>query len=145
MARPLEEVARLDGRWFRAHPERRHRCRWPYTGELELIRSARGARLVMAIHHLGRGHVVYQPVIFDGALPADEKSAAALFGLAVRHPKPIPVVAEMDVLQLTSWLAPAGATSWDSPPGWLQNCLHIHQGEGWRGNWPPLVGSGGTR
>ena len=27
----------------------------------------------------GRGHIVYQPVIFQGALPTDEKSAAALF------------------------------------------------------------------
>jgi hypothetical protein len=100
MARALEEIARLDRRWFRAHPERRHRCRWPDTGELDLYDSDRGARLVMAIRHLGRGHVVYQPVIFPGALPTDERSAAALFALAATSPDPIPVIAQMDVLRL---------------------------------------------
>jgi hypothetical protein len=29
MPRTLGQIARLDRRWFRAHPERRHRCRWP--------------------------------------------------------------------------------------------------------------------
>jgi hypothetical protein len=93
MARTLDEIARLDRRWFQAHPERRHRCRWPATREVDLYGRGHGTRLVMAIHHLGRGHVVYQPVIFPGALPADERSAAALFALAARHPEPIPVVA----------------------------------------------------
>jgi hypothetical protein len=102
MTRALYEVVGLDRRWFRAHPERRHRCRWPDKGELDLFRSDRDARLVMAIRHLGRGHVVYQPVIFQGAGPADEESAAALFALAARHPEPIPFIAEMDVLWLTS-------------------------------------------
>jgi hypothetical protein len=86
MARTLDEIVRLDRRWFRAHPERRHRCRLPDTGEFDLYDRGRGTRLVMAIHHLGRGRVVYQPVIFRGTLPRDERSAAALFALAVRHP-----------------------------------------------------------
>ena len=109
MARALEEIARLDRRWFRAHPERRHRCRWPDTGELDLYDSNRGAPLVMAIRYLGRGRVVYQPVMFQGALPADEKSAAALFALAAASPEPIPVIAQMDVLRLRFGLAPADA------------------------------------
>ncbi|MCE3246956.1 MAG: hypothetical protein K0R41_781 [Geminicoccaceae bacterium] len=100
MAHTLEEIAHLDRRWFRAHPERRHRCRWPDTGELDLCDSDPGVRLVMAIRHLGRGHVIYQPVIFRGVLPTDERSAAALFALAATSPKPLPVVAEMDVLRL---------------------------------------------
>jgi hypothetical protein len=100
MARQLEEIARRDGRWFRAHPERRHRCRGPAKGEFELFESDRGARLVMTIHHLGRGHVVYQPAVFQGAPPGDEESAAALFALAVRHPEPIPFIDEIDVLRL---------------------------------------------
>jgi len=100
MARTLEEIVRHDRRWFRVHPERRHRCRWPDTGELDLCDSARGARLVLAIRHLGRGHVVYQPVIFQGALPTDERSAAALFALAATSPEPIPVIAQIDVLRL---------------------------------------------
>jgi hypothetical protein len=97
VARTLDEIAQLDRRWFQAHPERRHRCRWPDTGEFDLYGRGHGTRLVMAIRHLGRGYVIYQPVIFLGALPADERAAAALFALAVRHPKPIPVVAETDV------------------------------------------------
>jgi hypothetical protein len=47
-------------------------------------------RLVIAIRHLGRGRMVYQPVTFKGGLPTDEKSAAALFALAATSPEPIP-------------------------------------------------------
>jgi hypothetical protein len=100
MPRTLGHIARLDRRWFRAHPERRHRCRWPDTVELDLCDSDRSARLVMAIRHLGRGHIVYQPVIFQGGLPRDERSAAALFALAATSFEPIPVIALMDVLRL---------------------------------------------
>jgi hypothetical protein len=100
MARSFSEIVRLDRRWFRAHPERKHRCRWPDMGELELCDSDLGAPLVMAIRHLGRGRIVYQPVIFQGVLPKDERSAAVLFALAARHPAPIPFVAEIDVLRL---------------------------------------------
>jgi hypothetical protein len=100
MARTLKEITRFDRRWFRAHPERRHRCRWPDTGELDLCASDPGAHLVMAIRHLGRGHLVYQPVIFQGVLPKDERSAAALFALAATSRDPIPVIARMHVLLL---------------------------------------------
>jgi hypothetical protein len=54
----------------------------------------------MAIRYLGRGRVVYQPVIFQGALPADEKSAAGLFALAAASPEPIPVIAQVEVRRL---------------------------------------------
>jgi hypothetical protein len=100
MLRTLGQIARLDRRWFRAHPERRHRCRWPDTVELDLWDNNRDARLVMAIRHLGRGHVVYQPVIFQGALPRDERSTAALFALAAISSEPIPVITLLDVLRL---------------------------------------------
>jgi hypothetical protein len=100
MARAPKEIVRLDRRWFRAHPERRHRCRWPDTGELDLYDCDRGARVVMAIRHLGRGSVIYQPVIFQGVVPPDERTAAALFVLAAKSFEPIPVVAQMDVLRL---------------------------------------------
>ena len=102
MARALKEIARLDRRWFRAHPERRHRCRWPDTGELDFCDCDR-ARVIMAMRHLGRGTVVYQPVIFQGVLSSDERSAAALFALAAKSSEPIPVVAQMDVLRLRRW------------------------------------------
>ncbi len=100
MARELKEIVRFDRRWFRAHPERRHRCRWPDTGELDFCDCDRGARLVMAMRHLGRGHIVYQPVIFQGVPPRDERSAAALFALAAKSLEPIPVIAQTDVLRL---------------------------------------------
>jgi hypothetical protein len=71
-----------------------------YPGELDFCGSELGTHLIIAIRHLGRDRIVYQPVIFEGALPADERSAAALSALAVRDPEPIPVVAEMNVLRL---------------------------------------------
>ena len=114
LARPLHEIARLDRRWFRAHPERRHRCRWPDTGELEFRDNDRGAQLLMAIRHLGRGRIVYQPVVFQGALPKDERSAAVLFALAATSPAPIPTVPAMDVRLL--------ATSRPKPMRILRRC-----------------------
>jgi hypothetical protein len=65
-AHALKEIVRFDRRWFRAHPERRHRCRWPHTGELDLCDCDGGARLVVTMRHLGRGSIIYQPVIFQG-------------------------------------------------------------------------------
>ena len=100
MACALDEIVRLDRRWFWAHPQRQHRCRWPDPCELDLCDCDRGARLVMAIRHLGQGYVVYQPVIFQGALPASEESTAVLFTLAATSPEPIPVLAQIDVRRL---------------------------------------------
>ena len=105
MARALEELAQLDRHWFRAHPDRQHCCRLPDLSELELYDSEHRARLLMAICHLGRGRVVRQPVIFRGALPVDEGSAAALFALAATSSEPIPVIALIDVLRLRRGLA----------------------------------------
>jgi hypothetical protein len=93
MARALDEIVRLDRRWFWAHPQRQHRCRRPDPSELDLCDCDRGARLVMAIRHLGRGCLVYEPVILQGALPVREESAAALFALAATSPEPVPVLA----------------------------------------------------
>ena len=91
-ATPLGHIARLDRRWFRARPERRHRCRWPDIVELDLYDRDRNARSVMAVRHFGRGYIFYQPVIFQGDPPGDERSAAALFALAATSSEPIPVV-----------------------------------------------------
>jgi hypothetical protein len=98
-AHALKEIVRFDRRWFRAHPERRHRCRWPHTGELDLCDCDGGARLVVTMRHLGRGSIIYQPVIFQGCR-AGTRSAAALFALAAKSPEPIPVIAQTDVLRL---------------------------------------------
>jgi hypothetical protein len=117
MPRTLARIARLDRCWFLAHRERRHRCRWPDIVELELYNSDPGARLTMTIRHLGRGRIVYQPVIFEGDLPRDERSAAVLFALAAASSEPVPVVAPMDVLRLRR--GSRGLTSqevpWSSP------------------------------
>jgi hypothetical protein len=41
------------------HIPKRHYCRLPDTGELKLYAAGGGARLVMAIRHLGYGHLAY--------------------------------------------------------------------------------------
>ena len=63
----------------------------------------------MAIRHLGHGDLVYQPVIFQGVLPKDERSAAALFSLAARCPAPIPKFSATDV-RLLAHGGPLGTT-----------------------------------
>jgi hypothetical protein len=85
MVRPLEEIARRDRRWFRAHPERQYRCRSPALGELD--RYACCQSLIITVRHIGRGHLAYQPVIFEGQLASDEKSAGVLFALAAKTPR----------------------------------------------------------
>jgi hypothetical protein len=60
-------------------------------------RGSQSQRLIIAIRQIGRGHLAYQPVIFEGQLPGDEKSAGILFALAAKHPDPIPTVGEREV------------------------------------------------
>jgi hypothetical protein len=100
MARALDEIVRLDRHRFWAHPRRQHRCRWPDPCGLDLCECDRSARLVIAIRRLWRDCVVYQPVIFQGTLPAHEGSAAVLFALAATCPEPVPVFAQKDVLRV---------------------------------------------
>jgi hypothetical protein len=97
MAQQVDEIARRDRRWFRARPERQYRCRSPAAGELDLYGCNESRRLIIAIRHIGHGHLAYQPVIFEGQLPSDEKSAGVLFALAAKHPDPIPTVGEREV------------------------------------------------
>jgi hypothetical protein len=104
ISRPLDGIARLDRDWFLVNPKRDHRCRRPAPCELDLYDYYRGGRLVVAVRHLGRGRVLYQPVIFQGALPSDERSSAAIFALAAKHPDPIPQVAALDWLTVLSRL-----------------------------------------
>jgi hypothetical protein len=58
MARPLDEIVRLDRLWFRAHSETRHHCRSPDNGELAFCENKHDPLLVMAIRHVGRGRIV---------------------------------------------------------------------------------------
>jgi hypothetical protein len=48
--------------------------------------------LIVAVRHLGRGRVLYQPLLLHGSPPLDEDAAAALFAHAAEHPDPIPEV-----------------------------------------------------
>jgi hypothetical protein len=98
MTRLVDDIPRYDRRWFRSRPERQHRCRRPDTTEIDVYDPGRGC-LIIAIRHMA-GRLVYQPVIYDGRLPRDERSAAVLFALAARHTDPIPVIAEADVFRL---------------------------------------------
>lgn len=110
---------RYDRRWFRSRPERQHRCRRPDTTEIDVYDPGRGC-LVMAIRHM-RGRLVYQPAIYDGRLPRDERSAAVLFALAVRHPDPIPVIAEAEVLRLRFLARPlSGSFARFDPDLWFE-------------------------
>ena len=71
----------------------------------------------MAIRHLGRDHIVYQPVIFQGDLPRDERSAAALFALAATTSEPITVITLMAVLRLRRRLRQQTRNQEDFHPG----------------------------
>ena len=84
--RPLDEIARLDRRWSERIRNAAIRCRRPDRRELDLYAGNDGGRLIIAIRHLGRGRVLHQPLILQGVLPADERSSAAIFALAVKHP-----------------------------------------------------------
>jgi hypothetical protein len=92
MPRPLDGIARRDGEWFLAHPKRHHLCRRPAPCEFDLYDGYRGGRLIVAVRHLGRGRVLYQPLLLHGSPPLDEDAAAALFAHAAEHPDPIPEV-----------------------------------------------------
>jgi hypothetical protein len=112
MAHPLEEIVRLDRRWFRAHRERQYRCRLPAPGELD--RYACNQLLIIAIRHMGGGHLAYQPVIFEAQMPTDEKSAGILFALAAKNPDPIPTVPEREMRRwrfILESLSAAGTSS----------------------------------
>jgi hypothetical protein len=97
MAQQVDEIARRDRRWFRAHPERQYRCRSPAPGELDLYECSESRRLIIAIRHIGRGHPRVSAGYLEGQLPSDEKSAGILFAVAAKHPDPIPTVGEREV------------------------------------------------
>jgi hypothetical protein len=58
MPSALEEVARLDRRWFRARTERQHGVQSPDTCEVDLCDNDRDTRPVLAVRHLDSGYIV---------------------------------------------------------------------------------------
>ena len=51
-----------------------------------------GRDLVLLIRHLGRGALVYQPVMLSGSLPVDEERIASMFARALQDPLPVPAL-----------------------------------------------------
>ena len=59
--RSKAEIARLDARWFKAHPGRRHRVRRAEEGEVQLPSVFVGRPVLMAMRWTGKG-CLYQPL-----------------------------------------------------------------------------------
>jgi hypothetical protein len=58
------EIVRLDARWFKAHPERRHRVRRAEEGEGQLPSDLADREVLMAMRWTGKG-CLYQPLFYD--------------------------------------------------------------------------------
>ena len=112
MARPLDEIVRLYRRWFCADPN-------DGTAADRPIRASSTVPRVWTWRSATSGAAtssIYQPVIFQGALPTDERSAAALFALAATSRDPIPVIARMHMLVLRRGLRPRREISDQADP-----------------------------
>jgi hypothetical protein len=106
--RSKDEIARLDARWFKAHPERRHRVRQADQDEVQLPGLPGGHPVLMAIRWTGRG-CIYQPLFYDPGPPRHERMASILFAIAAANPDPVPIVRVEDALAVARFLASAKA------------------------------------
>jgi hypothetical protein len=96
-SRSTTEIARLDARWFKAHPARRYRVRVAEQGELPAGSVDRP--VLMAMRWTGKG-CLYQPLFFDAGPPERERMASILFAMAASEPEPVPVIRAEDALAL---------------------------------------------
>jgi hypothetical protein len=106
--RSKAEMARLDARWFKAHPERRHRVRRAGHGEVPLTSLQADHPVLMAMRWTGKG-CLYQPLFYDAGLPQRERMASILFAMAAATPEPVPLICAKDAVALARWLASAEA------------------------------------
>jgi hypothetical protein len=106
--RSKDEIARLDARWFKAHPERRYRVRWADQGEVQLPDFWATAPVLIAMRWTGRG-CIYQPLFYDAGPPRLERMASILFAIAAAKPDPVPIVRVEDALALARCLTSAKA------------------------------------
>jgi hypothetical protein len=106
--RSKDEIARLDARWFKAHPERRYRVRRADQDEVQLSGVVDDSRVLVAIRWTGRG-CIYQPLFYDAEPPRLERMASILFAIAAAKPDPVPIVRVEDALALARCLTSAKA------------------------------------
>jgi hypothetical protein len=106
--RSKTEIARLDARWFKAHPERRHRVRRAGHGEVPLASLQADHPVLMAMRWTGKG-CLYQPLFYDAGPPRRERMAGILFAMAASNPEPVPLIWAKDAVALARWLASAEA------------------------------------
>jgi hypothetical protein len=102
-SRSKAEIARLDARWFKAHPERRHRVRRAEEGEVQLPSVLADGPVLMAMRWTRKG-CLYQPLFCDAGPPRRERMASILFAMAASHPDPVPVIRADDALALVRHL-----------------------------------------
>jgi hypothetical protein len=100
--RTRAEIARLDARWFKAHPERGHRVRRA-EGEVQLPSVLTDRPVLIAMRWTGKG-CLYQPLFYDAGPPRRERMASILFAMAASHPVPVPVIRAEDALALARHL-----------------------------------------
>jgi hypothetical protein len=101
-------MARLDARWFKAHPERRHRVRLAEHGEVHLLGLPSGGPVLMAMRSTGKG-CIYQPLFYNAAPPRRERMASILFAMAASDPDPVPIIRAGDAVALARRLTSAKA------------------------------------
>jgi hypothetical protein len=104
--RSKTEIARLDARWFRAHPERRHRVRLAEGGEVQLPSILVEHSVLVAMRWTGKG-CLYQPLFYDAGPPRRERMASILFAMAASDPEPVPVIRAEDAVALARRLTSA--------------------------------------
>jgi hypothetical protein len=97
------EIARLDARWFKAHPERRYRVRRAEHGEVQLASLSTHHHLLMAMRWTGKG-CLYQPLFYDAGPPRRERMASTLFAMAASNPEPVPLIRAEDAVVLARHL-----------------------------------------
>jgi hypothetical protein len=103
LARSNSEIARLDARWFKAHPERRYRVRRADRDEVQLPSLLVDSPVLGAMRWTGRG-CIYQPLFHDAEPPRLERMANILFAIAAAKPAPVPTVRVGDALALARCL-----------------------------------------
>jgi hypothetical protein len=104
--RSRAEIARLDARWFKAHPERRHRVRLAEDGEVQLPTGLAHRPVLMAMRWTGKG-CIYQPLFYDAGPPGHERMASILFAMAAWELEPMPVIRTENAVALVRRLTSA--------------------------------------
>ena len=101
--RSKAEIARLDARWFKVHPERRYRARQAEQGEVQLPSVLVEHPMLMAMRWTGKG-CIYQPLFYDARPPRRERMASIPFAMAASDPEPVPVIRAEDAVVLARHL-----------------------------------------